>query len=92
MAHLISNTFSSFSLLPEEEESGQLLSDLQKMVIQNKLAMIAADKLKIEFNPLLPLEFAQQEAYLRGQLDALQWQLDVSQEVETLVKSRTNSN
>ncbi len=92
MAHLISNTFSSYSLLPEEEESGQLLSDLQKMVIQNKLAMIAADKLKIEFNPLSPLEFAQQEAYLRGQLDALQWQLDVSQEVETLVKSRTNSN
>lgn len=72
------NIFSSFNLSPEEEEAGQILQPLQRMVLQNKLSAIAQDKLNIEFDPLNPQKFIQNEAFLAGQLSIISWLLDSS--------------
>lgn len=88
MAHLIPNNFSSFELTLAEEESGQVLNTLQKMVLQNKLAAVAAQKLHLVYVPNDPKDYAQQMAYLQGQLDVLQWQLDTSTQVEEILAAK----
>lgn len=89
MAKLQTNSFSSYVLSVAEEEVGQVLNDLQVMVLQNKRAIIAQDKLNIIYKPSEPLEFAQQVSYLQGQLDVIQWLLDTSNEVALAVKERS---
>lgn len=83
MAILVSNTFSSWQLSVEEEELGQILTHEQQAVLQNKLAEIARDKLNVTFNVTIPAAFAQEEAYLRGQMDVINWLLDTSTSVES---------
>lgn len=82
MAILIPNDFSSWQLSPAEEESGQILTYEQKAVLQNKLAEIVRDKLNITLDVNNPVKFAQEEAYLKGQMDLVVWLLDTSQSVE----------
>jgi hypothetical protein len=76
------NQFQSWTLTPEEFLQGGLLTSLQKQVIQNQIAQVAAQKINLEFIPTEPLQFAQQEAHLRGQLDALSYLLTLSEEAE----------
>lgn len=92
MAQLIPNTFSSFIMSEYEEQAAQILSPLQKMAIQNKLATIAQDKLNLTFDTTNPASFAQSEAYLRGQLDSLNWLLDTSQSVEDEAERKLQHN
>lgn len=76
------NQFQSWTLTPEEFLQGGLLTSLQKQVIQNQIASVATQKINLEFKPAQPLEFAQQEAHLRGQIDALSYLLTLSEEAE----------
>ena len=46
MAHLTENSFSFFSLTPEEELEGSILTISQIQVMQNHLACIAEEKLE----------------------------------------------
>lgn len=88
MVQLIPNSFSSYNLSTEEEETGSVLNYLQKAVLQNKLAIIAQDKLNTVFDPLNPTAFAQQEAYLRGQMEVINWLLDSSLQLEELAAAK----
>jgi len=92
MAQLIPNTFSSFSLTPEEEESGSVLNGYQKMVLQNKLSQIATQKINEVYDPLKPLIFVQQIGYLQGQLDIISWLLDSSNTIEEEIAKRVAAN
>lgn len=76
MAMLIPNTFSSYVLTPEEDLTGSTFTFLQLCVLRNKLAQVAQDKLNLEFDVTCPNKFIQHEAYLKGQLDTIQWLLD----------------
>lgn len=76
------NQFQSWNLTPEEFLQGGLLTTLQKQVIQNQIASVATQKINLSFTPSTPLEYAQQEAHLRGQLDALTYLLTLSEEAE----------
>lgn len=78
MSKLIPNIFSTYELTPQEEDAGQVLTYEQRCVLQNKLAEVAQSKLVITFDTLNPAAFAQDEAYLRGQLDVINWLLDTS--------------
>ena len=76
------NQFQSWTLTPEEYLQGGLLTILQKQVIQNQIASVATQKINLTFTPAAPLEYAQQEAHLRGQIDALSYLLTLSEQAE----------
>ncbi len=76
------NQFQSWTLTPEEFLQGGLLTILQKQVIQNQIASVATQKINLTFTPAQPLEYAQQEAHLRGQIDALSYLLTLSEQAE----------
>ena len=82
----IPHPFNQFELEPEEELQGQLLNTNQEAVLQNLLARNSTDKLALAFDPQNPLGFAQQEAYLRGQIDLLRYLLDCNSLAKTILK------
>lgn len=77
-----SNQFQSWNLTPDEFLQGGLLTLTQKQVIQNQIASVATQKINLSYTPTEPLAFAQQEAHLRGQIDALTYLLTLSEEAE----------
>jgi hypothetical protein len=76
------NQFQSWILTPEEFLAGGLLTTAQKQCIQNQIASVATQKINLAFTPADPLSYAQQEAHLRGQIDALSYLLTLSEEAE----------
>lgn len=77
--HLQPNTFSSYSLTDKEALEGTVLTTIQRAVIQNQLAAIAAEKIHLDYDASNPETFIQQEAYKRGQIDILRYLLDASE-------------
>ena len=77
------NQFQSWNLTPEEYLQGGILTSLQRQVIQNQIASVATQKINLSFDPSNPQGFAQQEAHLRGQIDALSYLLTLSEEAES---------
>jgi len=77
------NQFQSWTLTPEEFLQGGILTSLQKQVIQNQIASVATQKINLSFTPSEPMSYAQQEAHLRGQIDALSYLLTLSEEAES---------
>ena len=80
MAQLVPNSLTTYKLTSEEELAGQILNDLQLICIQNKLAELIVARLTITLDTLNTLKFAQDEAYLKGQIDSLLWLVDTSKE------------
>ncbi len=83
MAHLdLNNPFQSWVLTPEELLAGSALALTQRQVIQNQISQLSLQKNALKFDTVNPAGYAQQEAYLRGQIDALTYLLRVSEEAE----------
>ena len=78
MATLIQNEFASFELTDKEALQGSLLTTVQMQVIQNQLANAAMEKIHLEYDASNPTAFIQQEASLKGQLDAYNFLLEAS--------------
>lgn len=77
--YLLTNTFSTFHLTEEQQLQSAILTDLQRCHLQNQLAAIAEEKIRLEYDPANPETFIQQEAYKRGQLDILSYLLELSE-------------
>ena len=92
MAQLTPNKFSSYEMLPEEEEAGSILSGLQRMVLSNKQAIIAQEKLNIVLTPENLADFQMQHAYKQAQLDLIDYLFDLSDSTELLIKERQAQN
>lgn len=91
MARVISNDFTSYALTDQEVLEGSLLTTAQKQFIQNQLSNAALEKNGLEFDSTNQLRFAQQEASLKGQVDAFRFLLDSSAIAEeTLNQSPIN--
>ena len=75
---LIPNMFSTYELTDDQALEGSRLTTLQTMVIQNLLANTAISRTNLEVDVANPNEFAQQEAFLKGQIELLQYILDSS--------------
>lgn len=88
MAQLLPNNFASYKLSTDEEEAGSVLNLNQRMVLQNKLSEIATQKINEVYDPLKPLIFVQQIGYLQGQLDLINWLLQLSEETEAILTAR----
>ncbi len=68
--HIRINSFTEFTVSETEQISGQTLTHCNLLVLQNLVAAVAQEKLALKFDVSKPTEFAQQEAYLAGKLDA----------------------
>lgn len=77
--------FQSWILTPEEFLQGSILTLTQKQVIQNQITQLAVQKNNFEPNYSDLLATAQKEAYLRGQMDGLQYLLTLSASSEAQV-------
>ena len=75
---IIPHSFNRYELNEDEQRAGQALSLSNQAVIQNLIATIAEEKLHLVLDANNITAFAQQEAYLRGQLDILRHILDLS--------------
>jgi len=87
MAIQATGPFTSWSLSDQEIISGSVLSFTQKQVIQNQRAQVAEQILGLVFDPLNPVQFAQDDAHLKGQLAAFNYLLLLSDESETALKA-----
>ena len=84
MAKRIDTDFTAYELSDEENMSGSKLNLNQKMVVQNKLAQAAQDKLDLSYDETKPIESAQKEAYLLGVISTLRTILDESTLAESI--------
>lgn len=82
MAIFRATSFTSYSLTNKEELAGQILTIDQKNYIQNQRAQIAEQILAQVFTPDKPLEFVQQDAFLKGQLSVYTTLIDASDQCE----------
>lgn len=73
------------NLTDQEKLEGQTLSQSQKFVIQNQRAVIAEQLLGLEFDTTNTTKFAQEQAFLQGQLVTFKWLLDASIAAEALL-------
>ncbi len=86
MAHLdYTNPFQSWVLTQEEILQGQVLTSLQKQVIQNERAALANKRIALKFDPEHPLRFQQEDAELQGQIGILSYLLEMSLAAETIL-------
>ena len=89
MSHPIPNTFSTYSLTPQEQRAGMMLTPMNIAVIQNLRSSIAEEKLNLVFTPNDVLSYTQHESYLKGQMDILSHLLNCNE--EAIAASTTNS-
>lgn len=73
-----SNLFQSWDLSESESREGTVLFTLQKQVLQNRLAMAAAERVMLTFSP----ENVQRDAELQGEIRTLRWIIDESERIE----------
>lgn len=78
MAHQVVTTFTRYSLTQEEAQSGQTLTTQNIQVMQNLMCDAAEEKLALKFDPQNPMEFAQREAELMGQIGILKMLIELS--------------
>ena len=88
MSTIIPNDFTSYALTDEETIQGTILTITQKQVIQNQIAVAAMTKVALEPDADSYTEFLQQEAHLRGTIDALKYLIDLSDASEELVRTK----
>lgn len=87
MSELQTGTFATYKLTKRETLSGSILSHDQKAVLQNELASIAENKINLDYDPRNPIKFAQDEAFLKGQMSIIRVMLLRSDESEIQVRS-----
>ena len=72
--------FNRAKLSEGDLEVAKQLTTVQAAYLKNLIIDIMEEKLRITFDPQNPLAFAQQEAYLRGQMDIALTLLNTSEE------------
>ena len=92
MATLIPNEFTSYALNDQEQLEGASLTILQKQVLQNQLSICAAELLALEYDVTQPNSYIQQEAYKRGQIEALRFILASSDAAQEALYPTTPTN
>lgn len=92
MPTLKANPFAQYEFEEVELLNAKILHPLQRCYIQTLLGEYSAQRLSITFDSNNPIQFAQQEAELTGQISILQLLLNDSDEAEAELRFRaTNS-
>ena len=82
MAKIGVGTFTHYDLTTREILAGSILSSDQQAVLQNELAMIAEQRTNLDYDATNPVKFAQDEAFLKGQMSIIRVMLLRSKESE----------
>lgn len=77
----LTSTFIKYNLSETERKAGSVFSTEQRAVIQNIIADTAEEKIALTYDPNQPLQFAQREAELTGQIGILKYLLELENEV-----------
>lgn len=77
MPQIESTSQTRFKLSPEEHVIGCTLTTLNLAVLQNLIADTAELILNLKFDPANPISFAQEKAFLDGQLQILKHLYDL---------------
>ena len=85
MSTPILDKFCSFSLTEEEYVAGSIFTLPQLQCLQNSLSEAAHARLALNYDPLNPGDFLQQEAYLKGKIELLDYLIENSRAVEANV-------
>ncbi len=80
MNHSPLSVFNRITLTAPEQIEASKLSSLQRTNLNNLLCNIMEEKLNLPFTPNNPLEYAQREAHLKGQMDILNYLIAMSDE------------
>lgn len=80
---LIPHSFNKYLLTDEETKSGHILTESNKAVIQNLISDAAQSKINLVLDPQKINEYVQQESFLKGQIEILNYLLDMH---ETLMQ------
>ena len=87
MAHLNQNTpFVSWDMTPQEVLAASMLTTGQRQHVQNIIASYAMEKLQRKIDPINPIVTIQQDAESAGQISALQYLLDLSDQAEAAMR------
>lgn len=73
MPQLATTSLTRYILTAEESVAGYTLTALNLAVIQNLMADTSESRLALEYDPLNPVKFAQDEAFMQGQLKMLRY-------------------
>ena len=76
MPKLIPSLFTKYVLTDLEAASADILTETQLARFTTIRAEIAEQKLALDFDPTNPIKFAQDEAFLKGQMSILDLQLE----------------
>lgn len=76
------STFTKYTFSEQELPLSQVLTTLQRQNILTQIATIAEMRLAIIPDPLNYTAFIQQEAHYKGQMDALKYLIDCSDEAQ----------
>ncbi len=82
MSTLLPSTFTKYNHSDQELILSQVLTGLQKENILTQIATIAEMRLALIPDPLQYTVFIQQEAHYKGQMDALKYLVDCSDEAQ----------
>ena len=85
-----SSPFISYNLTPQEVITGSQLSLLQRQCIQNIIASYATERIAREISVDNPLATVQADAKNKGQIEALQHLLDLSDAAEQAARDSAN--
>lgn len=73
MPQLVPTSLTRLALTEEESVAGHTLTSLNLAVIQNLIADASESKINLEYDPVNPIKFAQDEAFIQGQLKILRY-------------------
>lgn len=90
MSKIVQGTFTHYELTKKEILAGSILTTDQKYLLQNELAQIAENKLNLDYDHTNPVKFAQDEAFLKGQMSIIRVMLLRSDESEIQLRSTSN--
>lgn len=79
--------FTQYSFAEVELLNAQVLSPLQRCYIQTLLGEYSEQRLTINFDSTNPIQFAQQEAEIKGQIGILKLLLEQSDLAEAALKT-----
>lgn len=84
------STFQKWTLTRQELIQGSILSIPQKQCIQNQIAQAAERRIALVFNSDDMMRFAQEEAEIKGTIQALQYLITLSDAMEQEILNPTS--
>ena len=78
MPQQVNSLFTKYEFSQQEFVSASHFTDDNRKLIQNEICKIAEEKVALQYDPLNPVQFAQREAELQGQIGILRYLLELS--------------